>query len=75
MGDAIHAHVGCGEFFPRHRTRTSKDGTPFCNHLHKIAIKNPNWRKFAGKLRDRSGCGCPIYARVLITNPITKEVL
>jgi len=75
MGSAVYAHVSRREIFPRHRTRTRKDGTPVCKHLQKKALKDPNWHKWADKLREQFGCGCPIYARVLITHPITKAVL
>jgi hypothetical protein len=38
----------------------------------KKAVNDPEWRKHADTLRDLFGCGCPIYARVLITHPTTK---
>jgi len=46
-----------------------------CQHLRKKASKDPDWRKHADTQRDLFGCGCPIYARVLITHPTTQETL
>jgi integrase len=75
MDSAVYAHVSRREIYPRHRTRLRKDGSPVCKHLRKNAAKDPDWKKHADKLRELFGCGCPIYARVLITHPITKEIL
>ena len=68
--------TSAGERFSRGTAHAlEKDGTPVCRHLRKKAVKDPRWKRWADKLRDQSGCGCPIYARVLITHAITKAVL
>jgi hypothetical protein len=72
MDSAVYAHVSRREIYPRHRTRLRKDGSPVCKHLRKIAAKDPDWKKHADKLRELFGCGCPIYARVLITQPTDR---